>query len=192
MLKKRFTAVVRLLLVGLLLIGTSMTVKADTVDNYQIYLRDSLVGNEQDRGGVVLRAAHIDDTLKIIYIHCGMYYGERKLVLKDDHGKVVLQVVYPELQLGMMVLPVRQIALALQKQPHVGTLKFFDGYFRENGAWITQIRVDMPWSVLTPAERILSGNLIGPGGWLVIVVVLITIVWRIIAGITKTRTRVNQ
>lgn len=87
---------IRLKILLFCLIGLSGNALADTIDNYQIHLRDKIVVRETGDKLLRLDESNKDDKLQINYNHCSPYHGDRRLFVKDAEGNVIWRQLYME------------------------------------------------------------------------------------------------
>ena len=74
-----------------LVTATGLRALADTVDNYQIHLRDKVVVREVGDKFLQLDESDRNETIRINYNHCVPYRGDRRLFVKDADGKILWQ-----------------------------------------------------------------------------------------------------
>ena len=74
-----------------LVTATGLRALADTVDNYQIHLRDKVVVREVGDKFLQLDESDRNETIRINYNRCVPYRGDRRLFVKDVDGKILWQ-----------------------------------------------------------------------------------------------------
>ncbi|MBS1511466.1 MAG: hypothetical protein JST86_11535 [Bacteroidetes bacterium] len=84
------------LLAIILFLSFSAIAKADTVDNYQIYIKKVLVRNEsgfpsnvKNKSFIKIDKALCNETLELHFHHCTGYEGKRKVVIADKSSGVL-------------------------------------------------------------------------------------------------------
>jgi hypothetical protein len=126
-------------------------VKADTVDNFQVYLRDKLELTEGNyhpvvstRKALVLTLADSNETIKVNYSHCIAGAADRKIVIWNGE-EILFSRSFPDKQVeSMMTLPLKDIA-GLYNLPDNSFLRMY--YYDDrsvDGVLIAEIRMDLP------------------------------------------------
>ena len=71
-------------------------VKADTIDNYQIYIKKVLVRNDsgfpknsKSKSYISINKSLCNETLELHFHHCTGYEGKRKVVIVDKNSNVL-------------------------------------------------------------------------------------------------------
>jgi hypothetical protein len=100
-----------------LLLASTLSANADTVDNFQIKIRNKLLLNESGFGSalptrnlLILKQSDRDDILTITYSHCTRGVDNRKIILKDSSGTVLyVWSFHPESTRPEMGIPISNI-----------------------------------------------------------------------------------
>jgi hypothetical protein len=96
---------------------TSAYVKADTTDNYQIYIKNILIRTEahfmaaaNDHPFLIFDKANYSDTLKVDFNHCTRGETNRQLKITDLQGNTLLEWNFPDKIIQeSMNIPIGQI-----------------------------------------------------------------------------------
>ncbi|MBO9565707.1 MAG: hypothetical protein J7621_23225 [Niastella sp.] len=125
--------------------------KADTVDNFQVYLRDKLELTEGNyhplvstRKALVLTLADSNETLKVNYSHCIAGAADRKIVIWQGE-ELLFSRSFPDKQVeSTMAIPLKTI-IGLYNLPDNAFLRMY--YYDDrsvDGVLIAEIRMDLP------------------------------------------------
>jgi hypothetical protein len=133
-----------------LIIGCALTARADTIDNFQVYLKGKIMLRESDiRPGapykfLVLTQSHINDTIFVNYSHCSPAVSGRKIVIW--HGEDILfSRSYPDQKDGtLMAVPIKDVAGAYNMPDSNGSMVMFyyDKDLSADGVVLANILVD--------------------------------------------------
>ena len=157
----------RLLCLSLVLFGCRIQAKADTTDNYQIYLNNKIVIRESDYNNplsstikfLILDSTTYNDTIKINYSHCTSGALNRKIIIKDTSGKIIFNRDFPNKNEEVfMIIPVKDI-LGTQsvKSNSTLTMYYFDQPLLPHGVILSLIGIrDKP--VNTSAKPIAKSS----------------------------------
>jgi hypothetical protein len=107
----------QILLLCLLGLGVTFFAKADTTDNYQIYIKGILFRTERKFTSaakglpyIVFNKANYADTIEIKYNHCTSGETKRQIKIMDLEGNVLLEWDFPDkITKETMSLPVKEI-----------------------------------------------------------------------------------
>jgi len=121
-----------------LLFASTLSANADTVDNFQIKIRNKLLLNESGLGSalpniklLILKQSDRNEILTVTYYHCTGGVENRKLILKDSAGTVVyVWNFHPESSRAKMGIPISQI-IALIRDRSLFSLSYSDSFSKD-------------------------------------------------------------
>lgn len=123
--------------------------KADTVDNYQIYIKKVLVRNEsgfpqhfKNQQYISLNRSLCNESLAIYFNHCTGYNGKRKITLVDVNGHVLKAFEFTGTGYNdEMCIPISFFCTDASIQSNVAySLVYYDGFVTD-GRYLTEIRI---------------------------------------------------
>jgi len=141
----------RLLTIIIPLVLWTFQTKADTTDNYQIYLKNKIAITERDYNNILsstiksldLSILNYSDTIKIKYSHCSPAITNRIITITDASNKVVFARSFPNYTVdNIMALPVKDIMDTPEvKSNSTFTLHYFDQQLPKAGIMISFVRI---------------------------------------------------
>lgn len=123
--------------------------KADTVDNYQIYIKKILVRNDsgfpphfKNQQYISLDRSLCNESLAIYFHHCIGYIGKRKITVVDVNGHVVKAFEFTATGYNdEMSIPISFFCADAIIQSNVAySLVYYDGFVTA-GRYLTEIRI---------------------------------------------------
>lgn len=134
-----------------LIIGFALPVRADTTDNFQVYLRGEIKLRESDtRPGapykfLVLTPSHFNDTIFVNYNHCSPVVSGRKIVIWYGED-IIFSRTYPDTQNdAMMAVPVKDISFPygmLKNNTGSMVMFYYDKQLPADGVVLANMLID--------------------------------------------------
>jgi regulator of extracellular matrix RemA (YlzA/DUF370 family) len=172
-----------LVLVNILLTSFAMQAKADTIENYQIYLKDEIVIRESDYRNphstpvkfLALDQTNFNDFISVNYSHCTAGAGNRKIIIKDK-DKILLSKTFPDKEEeALMVIPVKEIYDKLNGEASSGLeMYYYDDQLSSGGELLTFLHANkLPDNYLQ--ERKTKRTVMGSGVIIILIASLVAI-----------------
>jgi hypothetical protein len=128
----------------------SCNAKADTVDNYQIYIKKVLVVNDGGFGSIKkgtilyrIKKKNYVDTFDIYFNHCIMGAHRRRIELRSKQNKITRTWEFPDMEEErIMRIPIKQIKDQLVSGNDM-VLYYFDEQLPE-GRFLMTLQTDNP------------------------------------------------
>ena len=182
------------------IIGYALPARADTTDNFQVYLRDyvALRGIDNRPGAplqkwVMLDPADINDTIYIDYNHYTVENSERRIVIWNSEDEILLSRTFPGKSAGsFMKIPVKDIAavynLSANNVPAI--MRYYDSQLPGEGVFVAYVLNERSGS----SEQAQAGNTTRsvPGGtavleWAVVAGMILVMLIMIYRKLTKSK-----
>lgn len=135
----------------ILLIGLFLPAKADTVSNFQVYLRNEIVLRESDYRPEVsslkfltLGPANAHDTIFVNYSHCTAGASARKIVIWNGED-ILFSRSYPDKEVAaLMAIPVKDIANLYNRLANNSpvVIRYYDDQVPPDGVILANMRHD--------------------------------------------------
>ena len=88
----------------------SLTGKADTIDNYQVYIRKVLVRNDggfpreqKNKSYISISKTLCNESLELHFNHCTRYVGKRNVLIVDKHNKVLKEFEFTDAKMNIPI-----------------------------------------------------------------------------------------
>lgn len=135
----------------MLLTGLALPAKADTTDNFQVYLKNELVLRESDYGPevssqkyLVLGASNIHDTIFVNYNHCAAGASDRKIVIWHGDDILFSRSYADKDAASLMAIPVKDITGVYNRLANNGgvVMRYYDDQLHPDGEILAIIHGD--------------------------------------------------
>src|SRR5688572_1773607 len=123
----------------LFLLGVTYTSKADTVDNYQIYINNILVTNDSGfpKDFLTLDKSLYNSTLEVYFNHCSGSARDRKIVIfSKAKSRVIAWQFQDEETISVMTIPISRICQKI-KDDDTYEIYYYDSQIK-NGRLLTR------------------------------------------------------
>ena len=129
----------------------SYAVKADTTDNYQIFIKKVLICDDaglrsplNKNNFLPLTKSNYEDTIDINYNHCTSGASSRRIKLISRENKIIGEWTFPDKEIErLMRLPIKQILSLKKLDSHVLlTLYYYDEQIKE-GRFLMSVQAFM-------------------------------------------------
>jgi len=164
------------------IVGHSQTAKADTVDNFQVYIGQKLILTEKSfnplsskLASLALDSTNYRDTIVINFNHCTAGASHRIVMLKDIEGNVIRKWSFPDKELiDAMKIPILDIYDNVDdKLKDFLSLHYYDNQLSLSGILIAAVSLD-DLSIIKkkPTKKIIENYIIFWAGGLVVVAIV--------------------
>jgi hypothetical protein len=143
--------IIKRLFAFVVIVGYSQTVKADTIDNFQVYIRQKLILTEKSFSPLSSKLALLElgrtnyrDTIEIHFTHCTAKASNRIIMLKDDKGNIIMKWNFADRDLiETMKIPILDIYKNVDNNPHYPlSLHYYDNQLLPTGVLIAGVILD--------------------------------------------------
>lgn len=125
-----------------------LSAKADTIDNFQVYLKNEIVLRESDYNTptaswkvLTLDSSNINDTFLINYDHCAGSVAGRKIVIWNGED-ILFSRSFPDYTVPFMAIPLQELTGLYNIPGNTLEMRYYDDQVQDDGVLLAAMRVD--------------------------------------------------